>query len=165
MKLLIDDSEIEVKPVEIISNDKGLVIRPRTGENRGPNRDELTKEILAHDALEIGVRAAGRINGASKSALSEYSNGNDIKDTEIRDGILAKRNGIADHAVNKLIESLSLFDPNEIEKPLDQVRAAQSLASIVEKMTPIGKNGDGEIHLHLYSPKQRHMKDYDTIDV
>jgi hypothetical protein len=164
MKLLIDDSEIEVKPVEIKTEDKGLVIISRVGE-RKEGRDELTKMIIAHDTINLGSSLAAKIHGVAESSASKYGSGLDIKDSVIRDGILAKRNGIADSAVSKLIESLSLFDPSEIEKPLDQIRAAQSLATIVEKMTPNSKQGDNEIHLHLYSPKQRPMKEYEVIDV
>ena len=163
MKLLIEDDEIIEKPILVESNDRGLVIRDRTGE-RGEGKDELTKEIIANDALIFGPSSAAKIHGVPASSASKYKDGLDLKE-DTRSRVLDRKSGIADSAVNKLLESLELFNPSDIEKPLDQVRAAQSLATIVEKMTPNSKQGENEIHLHLYAPKQRPLKEYAVIDV
>lgn len=163
MKMILDDSEVELSPITIISEDKGLVIISKVGE-RGIGKDELTKEIIANDALVVGPTLAAQIHNVNISTASKYKDGLDVKE-ETRKVILNKRNGIADTAVDKLMESLQMFEPSDIEKPLDRIRAAHSLASIVEKMTPNSKTGDNEIHLHLYAPKQRPLKEYDVIEV
>jgi hypothetical protein len=42
--------------------DKGNIIIPTVGE-RGRGIDDITKEIIANDAIELGPSAAARIHG------------------------------------------------------------------------------------------------------
>lgn len=165
MKLIIQDDEVEEKPILIDDTDRGIVIRPTIGE-RGNEIDSLTKEIIANDAIEVGITKAAEIHGVSTYSASRYKDGEDIgKDEDVRSRVLAKRHGIADLAVSKLMESLNLFNPSNIEKPRELISAARDLAAISKDMAGDSKSGDREIHLHLYSPKQRPLNEYTIIDV
>lgn len=164
MKLLIEDDEVEVKPIEIKSDDRGIVIPDRVGD-RGEGKDDLTKAIIAQDVLELGASEAARIHGVPQSSASKYGSGKDISDEDTRAQILSKKHGIADVAITKLMESLDLFDPSDIKKPIDRVRAARELATIAQSMSPESKNGGQEVHLHLHAPRQRKMEDFQVIDV
>lgn len=166
MKLIITDEEIDLKPIIVESDDRGKVITPSVGIRDTPNRDELTKEIIAIDAIELGVNAAAKLHGIDHASTSRYKDGIHIQDEDAKTRILSRKHGIADTAVAKLMETLNMFDPSDLEKPMDKIRAAKDLASIVDHMSPQNKNeGNGEIHLHMYSPKQRPMKEFEVIDV
>lgn len=168
MEIFSDEIEIkEIKIEDVISNnDNGLVIIK--GENvgkGGEDRSNLVKEITAIDALTVGPVIAGKINGVTQESATKYSQGKDIADDETRARVNQTKYNIADTATAKLMETLGLFDPSGIEKQTDVIRAAAGLATIVEKVTGNKKDGNGEIHLHLYSPKQKTMDKYKVIDV
>ena|SRR5688572_20693026 len=167
MEIFSEDLEIkEITIADIIkSNDKAIVITDQTGKNRGENKDNLVKEITAIDALELGPTAAAKINGVDVSSATVYSQGENIEDDETRARVLKHKYNIADTATTKLMETLGLFDPNGIEKQTDIVKAAASLAAIVEKVSSKDKNAGNEIHLHLYAPKQKKIESYNVIDV
>lgn len=165
MKLIIEDSEIDEKPILIKSEDRGKIIVPSIGE-RGKGLDELRKEIIAHDTIEVGPTRAAEIHGITTESAFRYGNGEQIKDEDAKTRILSRKHGIGELAVTKLMQTLNMFDPNGLENQKDIVRAAKDLSSIAESMTPSSKNsGDGEIHLHMYAPKQRPMREFEVIDV
>jgi hypothetical protein len=168
MEIFSEDIEIKEITIEdvIQSNDLGKVIIK--GENVGKRNEgesDLVKEITAIDALTIGASEAARINGVPQSSASKYSDGKDIADDETRARVNQHKYNIADTATAKLMETLGLFDPNGIEKQTDIIRAAQGLATIVEKISDKGKNSGNEIHLHMYAPKQKSLDKYKVIDV
>lgn len=166
MKLILEDEELEeVLITDIVkTEDKGIVIPDKVGD-RGKGKEELEKELIAIDALMYGPSKAAEIHGVPQSSASKYADGLDIKDEDSKATILGARHKIADAAISKLMQSLNLFNPEDIEKPMDHVRAAKDLASVVEKVTNKDKDSDRAVHLHLHAPRQRAEKEYETIDV
>ena len=167
MDLILNDDQVEEVTLDDFINgtDKGIIHVDKQGENHpGYHRDEISKEIIADDAIKLGPGLAGQIHGVSAPSASKYANGLDIKDEDAKARILSKKHNIADVATAKLMDTLGLIDPNDIEKPMDKVRAAAMLSGIVEKITEKGKSGN-TIELHLYSPKQGRIENYEVIDV
>lgn len=168
MDIFSEDVEIEEIKIEdvIKSNDKGLtIIKGENQGKRGEGQIDIVKEITAIDALTIGANKAAEINGVDQASASRYSDGKDIANDETRARVLATKYNIADTATTKLMETLGLFNPADIEKPNDLVRAAHGLATIVEKVNGNGKGSGNEIHLHMYAPKQKDIDKYKVIDV
>lgn len=165
MNIFSEGDEIKEILIEdvIRTEDNGKIILPTVGE-RKEGIDELTKEIIANDALALGPSLASKIHGVPQSSASKYSNGIDVSE-DAKTRILSTKHNIADLATAKLMESLNLFDPTCIEKEKDRVLAASHLANIVEKMTAGGKNEGTKIELHMYAPKQRPLKEYEVIEV
>lgn len=164
MKLILDDSEIQELTIEEVvrTNDRGVVHTP--SNNAGPNKSDLVKEITALDTIEFGCKIAGEINGVAHNSASKYGNGKDIGNEELRTQILSTKYDIADKAVTKLMETLELFEPSAMDNPNHIIRAAAQLSTIVEKVS--GKEEKSQsVHLHLYAPTQRKVKDYEVIDV
>ncbi len=163
-----DDEIVEIKIEDILkSNDKGkIIIKGEKVGLRDEGKDDITKEIIALDTMNVGPSLASQIHSVPVSSASKYSDGKDISDDDTRSRVLGVRHNIADKAVAQLMDTLNLFDPSNIEKPLDQIKAASMLANIVEKVS-IGsnKNGGNEVHLHLYGPKQNKIDRYEVIDV
>jgi len=168
MKLVLDDDEVEeLKISDIIgrSADKGLVVqRDKFGKSVSTRYDELTKEIIASDAITIGSRKAAHLHDVSTQTPHAYRNGEQMNE-ETRNNVLTMKHNIADKAITKLMDTLDLFDPNGIEKQVDIARAASQMAGVVEKVSNFGKSEGGNVHLHLYAPEQKKLKSYDIIDV
>jgi len=167
MELILDDEEIKEVTLDDFINKTDKTKITIVGENhgkRGESKDEIIKEIIANDAIVLGSSKAAELHGISQPSASKYSNGLDVSE-ETRERVLAKKYDIADAATAKLMNALNLFEPSDIEKPLDKIRAASMLANIVEKVSSNSKHGEGGIHLHLYAPKQNDLKKYEVIDV
>ncbi len=167
MDLILDDDEVKEITFDDFINgtDQGkVIIKGEFQGKRNEGKDEITKEIIAYDSIELGPSKAAEIHGVPKSSASKYSDGLDIKDEDAKSRILAKKHDIADTATAKLMETLGLFDPSGIEKQTDIIRSAAMLASIVEKVSGNNKGGNN-IELHLYAPKQNSIEKYPIIDV
>lgn len=170
MNLFIDDSEVEEKLISDVvkSFDKAIItIKGENSGKRGEEIDPITKEIIAIDAITIGVNKAAEIHGVNHSVSSKLHDGINLeKNPEIKTRVLQTRHNIADTATTKLMETLELFNPADVEKPIDKIKSASMLAGIIEKVSSKdNKNGGNEVHLHLYGPKQKHMNDFQVIDV
>lgn len=165
MKLILEESELEELKIEDLlkSNDGGKVITPEVGK-RGEGESDIVKEITAIDTINFGSNVAARINGVSVPSASKYGDGKDVGNEELKTKILSTKYNIQDTAVTKLMETLDLFDPTEMSKQTDIINAAQKLSSIVEKVAG-GETKERAVHLHLYAPNQKKLKDYDIIDV
>jgi len=164
MKLILDENELEELKIEDLlkSNDLGIVIQSQVGK-RNEGVSELQKEIVAIDALENGVIVAGKVNGVPFSSASKYKEGKDLGD-DTKTRVLDLKYNIQDKATTKLMETLDLFNPSNLEKPRDIIAAARDLSSIVERIS--GKDsGNQQVHLHLYNPTQRKVNEYEIIDV
>jgi hypothetical protein len=166
MKMIIDDSEIELKEIKDITHDHGKVIVKH--EDQGKRHEaipEIVKEIAAYDSLAIGSSKSAEINGVPQSSASKYGDGKDISDEDTKARIMSTKYNIADTAITKLMETLDLFNPQDIEKPNDIIKAAGQLAGIVEKVSAKEREGGNQVHLHLYGPKQRALSSYEVIEV
>lgn len=164
MNIFLEDSELEeIKPLSP-TEDKGVVITPTVGE-RGESKTDIQKEITAFDAMIIGPSEAAKINGVAQSSASKYSTGKDIADPDTRIRVLGMRNDIQDLAITKLMDTLNLLDPSDMEKPRDKIALLSGLSSLVEKISPKKEDENvKQVHLHLYAPKQRTEKDYEVIE-
>lgn len=167
MKMFIDDNEIEELKIEDIvkSEDKGIVISRSNTGSKGKVNSELQKEFAAIDALELGIVKSGEINDVCFKSAALYEKGVHV-DPDTKTNILNYKYQIEDKATTKLMETLNLFDPSDIEKPLDLIHAADRLSSIVERVSGKDKTNSGQqVHLHLYNPTQKKIDSYDVIDV
>jgi hypothetical protein len=168
MDLIIDEEEIKEITLDNFINPNDHAKITIVGEMEGmrhEGKDEITKEIIANDALVYGASKAAELNGVVQSSASKYKDGMDIKDENAKARILTKKYDIADVATTKLMDALGLIEVRDIEKPLDKIRAASMLSNIVEKVTERSDKGGNTIQLHLYAPKQREVSKYEVIDV
>lgn len=160
---LTEEELVEIKPLEE-TKDKGLVINPAVGK-REDNNIDLVKEITALDTLSIGSVAASKINGVPQSSASKYSNGKDISNIDARARINSAKYEIEDTAVSKLMETLQLINPHEIEKTRDKIALISGLSSLVDKISGNNdKEGKVQVTLNLYAPNQRKENEYETIE-
>src|SRR3972149_3889754 len=119
MKLFIDDSEIQELTIGSIlesSRDYGIVVESQVGK-RHEGISTLQKEIIAMDALDVGVSVAAKINDLGTSSVSKYKDGKDISDDDSRSRILGIKHQISDMATAKLMDTLNLFNPSAMVKP------------------------------------------------
>lgn len=163
MKVIIEDSELEELTIEdaIKSDDNAIVILPKT---RGPVSLPIEqREIIANDALEIGPTRAAEIHGVSQQSASKYANGQNLGSEEAQTRVLDKKHEIRDLATTKLMQTLSLIDPKDVEAK-DLPRIAGTLSQIVDRLE--GKDNKGnKVELHLYAPTQKKVNQYEVIDV
>lgn len=164
MNIISDEEEIkEIKIEDLLkSEDKGVIIESTVG-HRDKGETELTKELVAYDAIQLGPSKAAEIYGVPQSSASKYSSGKDLKE-DTKTNVLSIKHQIQDRTVTKLMETLELFDPSQIDKPIDLVNAASKLSGIVEKINGRDKTG-GSTVLHFHLPNQRQVSDYEVIDV
>lgn len=163
MNIFLEDSELEeIKPLEDKTDDHALVINPTVGK-RGEENSDLQKELVALDSLILGPSAAAELHGVAQSSASKYSNGKDVP-PEIRTNVLATKHGIEDLAVAKLMDTLNLINPSDLEKPRDKIALLSGLSSLVDKISGKDREGNKTVHLHLYGPNQKKEQDYDVIE-
>lgn len=164
MKILLEDSELEELKIEDIckSSDKGIIIQSQVGK-RSEGITELQKEIIAIDALDNGASLSSRINGVPQSSASKYKDGKDLGE-EAKINVLDRKYNIQDKATTKLMQTLDLFDPTDLEKPRDIIAAARDLSSILDRVSSKDQKGNS-VHLYLYNPTQRKINEYEIIDV
>lgn len=152
-------------PIEFNSEDRLLVkIKERPGNSLGENHNPLVKEEAAHLAIELGstIKAA-EIMGITQPGIIGYVNGRHI-DEESKIRILDHKHQIQDLAVSKLMDTLNLFNPNELEKQSDIVRAASQLSSVVDKIS--GKSQEkSNVQIVVYCPEPKKIESYQTIDI
>ena len=164
MKTILSDGELSEITIEdsIKSNDAAIVIKDGRDGTRGPNLPDLQKEIIAHDAIDIGPTRAAEIHGVSQSSASRYASGESLSE-EAKTRVLDNKHQIRDLATTKLLQSLNLIDPTDIESK-DLPRVASQLSQIVERLEDKGKGGPA-VSLHLYAPIQKKIAAYEIIDV
>ena len=163
MNIFLDDSELtEIKPISE-SDDKGLVITPKTGEKKQEISD-LRKEITAIETIESTARRAAELHGVGKSSASLYAKGEGLSG-DARARVLGIRNDIQDLAITKLMDTLNLLNPEGVDKERDKVAIITGLSQVIEKLNPAKNENDKPVvHLHMYSPVQKVEKDYDIIE-
>lgn len=168
MNIFLDDEVEEVKPVAP-SEDYGKQISPTRdiGDKRDgrptkeEERSDLAKELIAQDSLDMGVRAAANIHGIGKTTAANYT-----KESDAKTRLIDQKFEIQNLAVAKLMQTLNLIDPSDVEKPRDRVAILNSLSQVVDKISngDDAKKGTGAVHLHLYAPPQKKESDYEVID-
>jgi len=166
MKMFIDDTEIVEMKIEdsLKSEDRGIIIGNNRGRSEGKTNSELQKEFAAIDSLDLGIVKAGEINNVCFKSAALYRDGENVN-PETKTSILDYKYNIADKATTKLMETLNLFDPNDIKKPTDLIHAAAQLSSIVERISGKDNKSGQSVHLHLYNPTQKKISSYDVLDV
>jgi hypothetical protein len=154
-----DESEVEIiKPWNEDSEDKGLIKLPTNPSEHKRIPDDV-REIIAVDTINLGSREAGRIHGVGKTTANDIANDSGIR--------AANRFDIQNLATAKLMQTLNLLDPGNIEKEKDKVSVMNGLANVLDKLDEgdKGKNGGRSVHLHMYAPNQKPESAYDTIEV
>jgi hypothetical protein len=152
------------------NDDHGKIIT--NGENEGKHRptkdekrDDTIKELIAEDVLTLGAREASLIHGVGIKTAQAYSNGKQMgEDSKAK--VLNQRHEIENLAVTKLMQTLELLDPDNVEKERDRVTIMTGLSKVLDSITEKKKDtGSQVLHLHLYDPGRKSEKDYDVIDV
>lgn len=166
MKLFIDDEEIIEMKIEdsLKSEDKGIIIGNNRGRPEGKTNSELQKEFAAIDSLDLGIVKSGEINDVCFKSAALYRDGENVN-PETKTAILNYKYQIEDKATTKLMQTLDLFDPTDIEKQTDLIAAADKLSNIVERISGKDNKSGQSVHLHLYNPTQKKISSYDVIDV
>lgn len=167
------DSPKIVKPLSNNSEnseDKGLVvpeIHPNPGRpTKEDARSDKIKEIIAEDVITLGAREAAMIHGVTERNASEYAQGDHVA-KEVRDRILDRKMMIKDLALGKLLDTVELIDPNNVEKEKDRVAILSGLSQVFERLEDKKDQGGTKVlHLHLYDPGRKKESDYgDVIEV
>lgn len=141
---------------------------------RGKEFPKFLKE-LAGDLGRAGIpqRAVGEVLGMSKDTVSDaergYSgtNGNDPPTLEKRAEIAAKRHGIQDIALTKLMGSLGLIDDRKLSDlgPKDLSQVASNLSKVVHQMTEQSQAALGAVNVTIYAPHRPKESNFKVIDV
>src|SRR5678815_5607025 len=127
MNIFLEDDELkEIKPLER-SEDNGVVINPEVGK-RGEAVPEIVKEVVALDAMLMGPLKASEIHGVPQSSASKYSQGKDVG-PDARAVILSRKYDIEDLATMKLMDTLNLIDPTDVEKTKDKIALMNGLSN------------------------------------
>ena len=165
MKLFMNDDELEeIKPVKQESEDKAVIVLDKVGK-RSEGVSELTKELVAFDAIDLGPTVAAKIHNVPASSASKYKDGKDVSDEGTKDRILASKYNIQDVATAKLMATLNLIEPSKLETTKNKVMVLNSLSRLVESVSDKNSNGhNGGVHLHLYAPNQKKESDYEIIE-
>jgi hypothetical protein len=166
MKIFRERKEAEeIKPVGE-STDKGKVVTPsKPDPTKNKDLSDTVKGMIAVDALTSTIREASIIHGMSETAVHNLTK-TTPEGQEVRAIQLMRRHEIADVATAKLMQTLDLLSPHEIDKETDKITVIQGLSKVLEKMNGDNKEqGSRTVHLHLYAPNQRSEKDYEVINV
>lgn len=160
MKIFLEvEDEVEIMPVPP-TEDKAIVVTP--SHIIKPERvTDIVKEMAAIDAIELSVRDAGAINGVSKSQAHLYSHGIGLSE-EAKTRVLSKKYEIQDTAVTKLMQTLNLLDPTEMDNK-EKISLVNSLSKVTSVGTIDEKSGV-KVTLNLYTPNQKKEKDYEVIE-
>ena len=172
MKLILDESELELLPIN--NNGKGRVILPEVlGRREGSkNKSDLEKEIISIDSALSGVRQKNlaEIHNVSQAEVSIRSRAIDrtnIEGRKIDSEVLLRINqakfNIADSATAKLMQTLDIFEPNQLEQK-NLPSAAVQLASVVDKMSGERDSGSN-INFVVFAPRMRSEDSFDVIEV
>ena len=160
---LTEEEEIEIPAINP-SEDLGRVITPGLNQPERSYRSDLEKEIIGIDTIDNGSRLTAPIHGVNPKQAREYAVGQDMNE-DSRSKVLAHKHEIQDLAITKLMDTLNLLDPSNMEKTRDQIAFMNGLSTLVDKVTDKKTDGTKVVHLHLYGPKQKVETDYEVIDV
>lgn len=153
----VEDVE-EIKPISKESEDRAIVKFP-TNPNDNPKIPDDIKEIIAVDAIDVGVREAARIHGVSKSAAHRAIEGSDALTASVNDKF-----DIGNVATAKLMQTLGLLNPHDIEKEKDKIVVIDGLSRVIERINGKDRDKGGKtVHLHLYAPNQKKETDYGEV--
>ena len=159
-----------IKPLDDEGSDNGRVIV--NGENEGKHRPDVSekrsdeiKEIIANDVITLGAREAALVHGVGLKSARAYGNGEQMSE-ESKVKVLDKKHEIENLALTKLMATLSLLDPENVEKERDRVAILTGLSTVIDKITDKKlPEGSKVLHLHLYDPGRNAETDYKVIDV
>ena len=157
---LSEEEEIEI-PAIGDSQDRGIVVTPSYTKR---TRSDLEKEIIAIDAIDNGAKAIAPIHDVNISQAGHYAAGDKMNE-DVKARIMGHKYNIQDAAVAKLMATLDLLDPNDLEKPRDKIALMTGLSNLVDKISDKrDDSGSKVLHLHLHSPSQKKETDYEVIE-
>ena len=169
MRVYIEKEEKEeIPPVskeKLKEDDKGIIRFPKNPKENPIIPDDV-KELVAVDAAFLGPKATSQLHGVPVSTVHDIANnteaGQNAKAIKAMD-----KHGIADMATAKLMLTLNLLSPMDIDKEKDKIAVIDGLSKVIERMADKGKDGEGKrvVHLHLYAPNQKEEREYPVIEV
>lgn len=182
MKIVVEDKEIKIDDLsdllESHTSDKSKTKITGQGSHKGQGRgeqiDDLTKELIAIDGASRSATQSelASIYGVTQATVSQKSNGMNTSgpdakiDEDLKQTVDRVTHRIENAAVSKLMSTLDLFNPEGLETQMEVITAAQKLAGVVEKVRGRNKEDKGNnVHLHLYQPRMKAIKDYEVIEV
>jgi predicted transcriptional regulator len=83
---------------------------------------------------------------------------------ELKELINNKANKISETALDRLVEALDEVDVKDPKKALLLTTVSKNLADIHDKVKIGGKDGTG-VKVTIFSPNQKHINDYEVIEV
>lgn len=137
----------------------------------------VVREFIASESIEANGnhKEIGRALGVSTSSVSAYANGA-TSTTTYKDGndrlknhVDAIKERIIKKANSKLISALNSMTQDKLDdsdaKSLSGI--AKDMATTIEKLSPKANplSDETNVHLHIYSPRMKELKDYEIIDV
>jgi len=185
MKLIIDDSELNEKPIvrlplpEVIDGElviPGKVVREKElGRPEGTsNKGQLEKELIALDSQNPNLtqKEIARVHGVSQTEVSFLSNGFDRSSIDtrkvnegVKDVVSSAREKIASLATDKLMKTLETFVPETLDQK-DKAGTALKLAGVLEKVSNGFQGNDANRpQFIVFSPRVRREDSYEVIDV
>jgi hypothetical protein len=179
MSFLTDD-DIDERLTSPINLSNRLIIHQSGTQGRTKGDTELPTEIrkviteLANEEAEPQKDLA-KAFGLCSATVSNHKKGNVIfkQPNEELQPIVKKAKDRRAEAESLAISNLmSSLEP--LKDLIPEIKSAKKLTSIAKDMSAIanqmadksdGQNTGANVHLHLYGPRQKSVKDYEVIDV
>lgn len=155
----------EIKPVDKESEDKAIVKTPKSPSEL-PRIPDNVKELVAVDAVSLGIREAGILHGVSKSETQRLMHETEAGKLALAEKAVEKYQ-IANLATAKLMQTLGLLNPHDIEKERDKITVINGLSQVLDRLDD-GKDKDKDgraVHLHLYAPTMKKEENYQVVEV
>jgi hypothetical protein len=152
-----------IKEEKLNPEDKGLVKMPVNPRERAPVPNDV-KELVAIDAAFMGNKKTSLLHGVPLKTVEDIA-ANTEAGQNARAMVTMAKHGIADLATAKLMQTLDLLSPHEINKEVDKISVIDGLSRVIHRMGDKKEEGQKVVHLHLYAPNQKKEDDYPIIEV
>lgn len=160
--------------LELSSDFSVLHIMPAKGRGNVKEIPHAVRAFIAEEA--INGASSKEITDAlniSPSSISAYKNGAtstasyDSPNKKLRAHIDNVKERITKKASNRLIRALNNLDEDKMNElgARDLSGVAKDMSVIIDKMSPkADKSTEQHAHIHLYTPPQKKLEDYESID-
>jgi hypothetical protein len=142
-----------------------------------PSQIKKVIAIIGNEDNDETCRSLAKTFDIGKSTVNEIENGRSTKVPELKELVRTTKSKVEQNretaesaAVETLLTSLNLIPGLLVntKKPKVLSGIAKDMAIIANQMANKNTGPDGNapaMHLHLYAPKQKEVKDYEIIDV
>lgn len=162
--MLLADEEIKLDDLSSLRRGNAVEKTIGSGQlgNKSKSINEVTKTLIAIDAAgkELTQTEIAQIHGTKQPVVSRIAK-EQRENPEVLD-VVSKTKEIANLANNKLLETLTIFDPKGLENQMEVVTAFSKLAGAVEKVNGranAGKEGSN-VNIVFFNPRDISVEDY-----